>query len=133
MGKSFAGRGVPLLLLLVPLGAESDDQVAGPWDDRPLETITVTATRREERSQDVSSAVSQVRMSDVLEAAPDVIAEAPDPPAPAMEEPELEKETEDAAAEDTDGESEGGGEEEGDPDAAYAEAGAEAEKAAGER
>jgi outer membrane receptor protein involved in Fe transport len=77
MSLSSVRRNAPLALLLIPpLGVAEDAALYAPADQRKLETVTVTATRREADVQDVSTAVSQADLHAVLESAPDVIAEA---------------------------------------------------------
>lgn len=72
----WAAAWLPPLLLPLLAAAAPDAAVDAPAEQRELETVTVTATRREARSRDVAAAIGQVSMKEVLATAPDVIAEA---------------------------------------------------------
>lgn len=71
-------RAGALLLLSLLCGSQSDSARADEAGSAPqaLETVTVTATRREARVRDVAGALGSIDNADVLEAAPDVIAAA---------------------------------------------------------
>ena len=74
MSLERTGAWLPVLLLCLlparPAVAEADAP------QQALETVTVTATRRGERTADVAGAIGSVDMGDVLERMPDVVAEA---------------------------------------------------------
>lgn len=64
----------PFLFVLWAATANAGQEVFVEAPERDLETVTVTATRREAREQDVAAAVSQSGLQDVMANAPDVLA-----------------------------------------------------------